>query len=414
MTGRGTLLVVDDEEGPRRSIQAVFKDDHEVLLAADAPAALELARAYRVDVAVLDIRLGGTSGLELLNQLKEQEPSLEAVIVTAFESTDTLRRALRLHVCDFITKPFDIVVLRAAVAGAIQRHRLACAGRSGVEVLPQFESQRMEEQMLRTRNEIYGSIIHDINGPLTVIAGFASAADQRISDTSRFRREDVEFIKTHLGTINQQAAKCIQISRRYLGFLRRQSEDEAQVGFNQLLADLTHYIQVHPNRNDVDFSVHPLVEDVALRMNGADAIQMLLNLAVNAFQCSSERRSVEIRATLMPQPLDLRLLEDGPEERVLNVEGFLNTSPLVQVAVHDDGPGIPLALLPKIFEPYFTTKSECQGTGLGLSIVERLVRGARGLLHVRTKARKGTTFTVYLPATALARKVQGDPLAPGE
>ena len=414
MAGRGTLLVVDDEEGPRRSIRAIFKDDHDVLLAEDAPRALELARKNKVDVAVLDIRLGGMSGLELLDRLKEQEPSLEAVMVTAFESMDTLRRALRLHVCDFITKPFEVPVLRGAVASAMRRHRLACATRRGTEELPQLHRQTIEEQILRTRNDIYGSILHDINGPLTVIAGFAYAAEQRIKNVRVCKPEDLAFIESQLSTISQQATTCVEISQRYLGFLRRRSGENRRVSFNRLLADLARFIRVHPSRQDVDFGVQPLAQDVALRMNGADAIQMLLNLAVNAFQCSPDRHSVEIQASLVPEALDLRALRDGPQDRVVNIEGFLNVSPLVAVAVHDDGPGIPPDLLPKIFEPYFTTKAERQGTGLGLSIVQRLVREARGMLHVHTRAGEGTTFTVYLPAMPLDPKAQSEPRAPAE
>ena len=66
------------------------------------------------------------------------------------------------------------------------------------------------------------------------------------------------------------------------------------------------------------------------------------------------------------------------------------------------GPGIPPEILPKIFEPYFTTKGARQGTGLGLNIVQRLIKEAKGALHVRTHVGEGTTFTVYLPAVRLA------------
>jgi signal transduction histidine kinase len=417
-TGRGTLLIVDDEEGSRQSIRAIFKDDHDVLLAGDASSALELARTNKVDVAVLDIRLGGMSGLDLLDRLQDLEPSLEAVIVTAFESMDTLRQALHLHVCDFISKPFQVPALRSAVVSAMQRHRFACAMPSGVEepqqLLGELRSQRIQEQILRTRNEIYGSIIHDINGPLTVIAGFAYAANQRITIDKHLGAKDLAFIKSRLSTIHQQATNCIEISRRYLGFLGQRSEEDPQVGFNQLLADLTRFIQVHPSRQEVVFSVQPLAEDVALRMNGTDAIQMLLNLAVNAFQCTPERHSVGIQAELVLNSIDMRELKDGPQDRVLNMEGFLNVGPLVAVSVRDNGPGIPPGLLPRIFEPYFTTKPEYQGTGLGLTIVQRLVREAQGMLHVNTKVGQGTTFTVYLPAVAFKPKAQNEAPIPKE
>ena len=87
---------------------------------------------------------------------------------------------------------------------------------------------------------------------------------------------------------------------------------------------------------------------------------------------------------------------------MLNVESFDNTPPLLMISVRDDGPGIPPETLPKIFEAYFSTKGAQQGTGLGLNIVQRLIKEARGALHVHTQVGEGTTFTVYLPAVPLA------------
>jgi signal transduction histidine kinase len=72
------------------------------------------------------------------------------------------------------------------------------------------------------------------------------------------------------------------------------------------------------------------------------------------------------------------------------------------LSVRDSGPGILPEILPQIFQPYFTTKSAWQGTGLGLNIVQRLVKEAKGVLHVQTKVGAGTTFSVYIPAVALS------------
>jgi len=71
--------------------------------------------------------------------------------------------------------------------------------------------------------------------------------------------------------------------------------------------------------------------------------------------------------------------------------------------VTDNGPGIPLEILPKVFDTYFTTKGPRQGTGLGLNIVLRLIKDAGGALHVHTRPGDGTTFTLYVPAAAVAR-----------
>ena len=402
---RGTLLIVDDEESPRQSLRAIFKDEYNILLAGDGPTAIALAQNNNIDVAVLDVRLVGMSGLEVLERLRDVDPKIDVVIMTAFESIDTMRQALRLGVRDYITKPFDVCAMRAAVAGAMPRHTLKSEIQTVEEKWQQLSSQlltqKLEGQISETRAEIYGSIIHDISGPLTAIASFVELINQRIGNLTRLEREDLEFTNDRLKTITRQVTNCIEISRRYLSFLRRQNEEAPRVDVNRILADLGHLIRVHPSRHNNQFTIESLPQNVSVRVNGTDLIQILLNLAVNAFQCSANPHSVQIQASLILQALDLRTFKDGPHDRLLNVEDFENTGPLLAVAVCDNGPGIPPELLPKIFEPYFTTKSERQGTGLGLSIVQRLIKQAKGALHVHTRAGEGTTFTVYVPALPL-------------
>src|SRR5271156_4213661 len=121
---RGTLLIVDDEEGPRMSLRVIFKDTYDLLMAEDGPTAIELAQKHDVDVAVLDIRMAGMSCIEVLERLKYVKPDMEAIMMTAFETTDTIRQALRLRACDYINKPFDISQMRAAVSQAMQRRVL--------------------------------------------------------------------------------------------------------------------------------------------------------------------------------------------------------------------------------------------------------------------------------------------------
>lgn len=403
---RGTLLIVDDEEGPRLSLQFIFKDDYDILMASNGAAAIELAQNNRVDVAVLDIRMSGMSGIEVLERLKFVDPSIEVVMMTAFETTDTMRQALRLRACDYINKPFDLATMRSAIANAMQRRTLESEIHTNAEklqeLLGELQNQKIEEQMTHTRGEIYASIIHDINGPLTVISGFIQIMNQRIGNSTRLEVEDLEFIKDRLRTITRQVTNCIEISRRYLGFLRRQTDEAPRVGVNQLLTDLSHLVRVHPSKQNNQFEVHPLPEDIGVPMNGTDVIQVLLNLAVNAFQCSPLSHSVIVECRLLEQPLDLASFKDGPQERLLNVENFRNSAPLLKMSVRDNGPGVPSEILPKIFQPYFTTKGTSHGTGLGLNIVQRLVKEAKGALHVHTELGQGTTFTVYLPALPLA------------
>ena len=404
---RGTLLVVDDEEGPRMSLRVIFKDNYDLLMAEDGPTAIELAQKHDIDVAILDIRMAGMSGIEVLERLRFVRPDIEAIMITAFETTDTIRQALRLRACDYINKPFDIATIRTAVNAAMQRRMLESEIHTSAEkvdeLLSELQSQKVEEQIAKARGDIYASIIHDINGPLTVVSGFVQLLNKKLNRSSQLAVEDLTFIKERMQIIERQVGNCIEISRRYLGFLRQQGGDASPTGVHQLLNDLEQLVRVHPSIQENEYTVTKPADDVAVKINGTDVIQILLNLSVNAFQCSSQPHRVEVGAEILRAPLDLTNFKDGPADRFLNVESMDNTAPLVKFWVRDTGPGIPAEVLPKIFQPYFTTKGPRQGTGLGLNIVQRLIKEGHGALQCHTEAGVGTTFTVYLPAAEISK-----------
>jgi len=399
---RRTLLIVDDEEGPRQSLRVVFKEDYNLLLASDGARALELARQNKVNAAVIDIRMTGMSGIEVLEKLKAIQPTIEVIMLTAYETIDTVRQALRLGACDYLNKPFDIATIRKAVSTAMERHSLSDEIRSNNAKLAalqaELHNQKLQEEITRTRGEIYASIIHDINGPLTIISGFIQIINQRIGDSKNVEGEDLDVVKDRLKRITRQVSNCIEISHRYLSFMRQHSNTATRIRVNTILDDLHELLNVHPGKAGHHLKIQNLAEDVELQINGTDLIQILLNLAINALQASAEPHLVDIRGQLLTRAIDLTQIPDGANDRILNREGFKNFAPLLQITVQDDGPGIPSEVMGKIFQPYFTTKPDGQGTGLGLSIVHRLLKEAHGCLHVHSVAGEGTTFKLYLPA----------------
>ena len=223
---RRTLLIVDDEEGPRQSLRVVFKDDYNLLLASNGQRAVELAQKHKINAAVLDIRMTGMSGTEVLEKLKAIQPSIEVIMLTAYETVDTIRQALRLGACDYLNKPFDVATMRKAVATAMERHSFADEIRGNNEKLAalqvELHDQKLQEEITRTRGEIYASIIHDINGPLTIISGFIQIINQRMGDSKRLEGDDMDMVKDRLRRITRQVSNCIEISHRYLSFMRQQ------------------------------------------------------------------------------------------------------------------------------------------------------------------------------------------------
>jgi len=394
------LLVVDDEEGPRQSLRVVFMNDYNVLLANDGIRALEIAKQNKINVAVVDLRMQHMDGIEVMEKLKAVQPTIEIIMLTAYETIDTIRQALRLGACDYLNKPFDIAAMRKAIAKANDRHNVAEQIRSTNEQLAQLQSdlhnQKLQEEVMKVRGEIYCSILHDINGPLTIISGYIQLINQRIGDAQHLEGDELQNVKERLGKISTQVANSVDISQRYLTFMKQQASPASRVHVNQVFNDLTELLEMHPGKGSHVLKVQPLPEDMVLAVNGTDLMQILLNLAINAFQASPRPHTVEISGKLCDGPVNIGAIQEGPNDRLMR-EDFDSSAKLIAISIKDGGPGIAPDVISKIFQPYFTTKPLGQGTGLGLSIVQRLLKEAKGALHLHSRFGEGTTFTLYLP-----------------
>jgi len=406
---RRTLLVVDDELGPRQSLHMVFKDDYDVLLADGGEQAMELVRDHPVHSAILDIRMAGMSGVELLGRLKQHDPAIEVIMLTAYETIETARQALKHGACDYLTKPFDLETMRAAVGNAMDRRTLNEQREANVrrlrELQEELHNQKVQEEIIRAKGEIYASVLHDINGPLTIISGFVDIINNRIQGASTVDGESLDLIKDRLGRVTRQVNNCIEISQRYLSFLRRPSHAGATVSLCQALHDVHELLKVHPSLRDNDLKVELPKQDIQAEVNGGNLMQMALNLAINALQSSSEPHEVRIHAHLLTDPVPLNEFADDDQHRFINREGFRNTPPLVAILISDTGNGIAPKVLEEILRPrqfgdYYSTKDTQGGTGLGMTIVQRFIREGSGGLQLQTELGSGTTFTAFFPARA--------------
>lgn len=399
---RPTLLIVDDEEGPRQSLSLVFKDEYNVLAAENGPRALELIQQNPVNAAVLDIRMPGMSGIDLLGRLRQHDPDLGVVMLTGYATVDTAQEALRLGATDYIYKPFDLHTMRGAVSKAVTRQAIARQVRANNQLLGQMRTQicdsQIKEELARKRGDIYACVLHDINNPLTIICNVIELMTLSLSSTSSLAGESLESVRKQLEQLEAQISNCIQVSQRYLGFLRQRSPGEARVQVNQVLSDLSLLLKPHPSLGHSQLVIRSLPSDAWVALNGTDLIQILLNLTINALQCSAEAHQVEVSGALLTEPPGPALLPKGPGTHLLNWARFANTPPLVLLTVKDNGPGIPADTLARIFEPYYSTKPVGKGTGLGLAIVQFLVEQANAALHLESHPAQGTTFSLFLPA----------------
>jgi DNA-binding NtrC family response regulator len=132
----GTVLLVEDDVAQRRTLTGFLaKRGYEVVEASSASAAAEQAESRSVDVLLTDLKLGGRDGVDLLVELRERSPELQAIVLTAYGTVDDAVRAMRAGAYDFVSKPVDLERLELLLEKALERVELARDNRALSEVV---------------------------------------------------------------------------------------------------------------------------------------------------------------------------------------------------------------------------------------------------------------------------------------
>ncbi|RME35085.1 MAG: sigma-54-dependent Fis family transcriptional regulator, partial [Deltaproteobacteria bacterium] len=119
------ILIVDDEEGMRRLLSRILvKEGYETFAAANGQDALQAVALDEYDLVITDLKMPGMDGLTLLGELKDYDPRLPIIVITAYGTVENAVQALRKGAFDYITKPFEADEIRHTVARAFERQRL--------------------------------------------------------------------------------------------------------------------------------------------------------------------------------------------------------------------------------------------------------------------------------------------------
>src|SRR5438093_10396926 len=121
---RPVVLVVDDDPGVRESFRLILEDHYDVVDVPDGPSALDVVRASQVDLVLLDIRMTGMDGIEVLERIKAIDEGIEVILVTAVKTVRTAVAAMKLGAFDYLTKPFEEDELLSLSRRALERRAL--------------------------------------------------------------------------------------------------------------------------------------------------------------------------------------------------------------------------------------------------------------------------------------------------
>jgi signal transduction histidine kinase len=229
------------------------------------------------------------------------------------------------------------------------------------------EKKMVESARLAAVGEIAAGVAHELNNPLTTIAGFTELVLDDLPPNAP-QRED-------LALVLQEARRARDVVRRLLDFSRQDESLRAPADINEILGEALALVHHLARVNGVEIQYVPWDALPLIRMDRGQIKQVILNLVQNALHA-------------MPRGGTL-VLQTTPERQ--------DDRSWVALRVLDTGEGIPVELIPRVFEPFFTTKPPGQGTGLGLSISNHIVVDHGGFMEVDSQSERGTCFTVWLP-----------------
>jgi signal transduction histidine kinase len=366
------LLLVDDEEHFRQAIaKRLAKRGLASEQAADGAECLSLLEEKSMDVVVLDVKMPGMSGIEVLKQINDQYPKTEVILLTGHATTPDGVEGIKLGAFDYLTKPIELEHLFNKICQAYEKIQRLDAEQKEAQYRKQLEQQMIATERLASLGTLAAGVAHEINNPLAIIQESAGWLRQLIEkdDLKDMPRHD-DFVKA-LDKVEKNIKRAGRITHQLLGFVGKSEPAATEVNLLEL-ADETIQLISHEAKNrgihivcNMESSVGPIWSD-AYQIR-----QVLLNLLTNAMHAVNSEGTITIG------------IEDVGDSRVITVS--------------DTGPGIPRENLTKIFEPFFSTKVPGQGTGLGLFVSRGIVEKLGGTIEVASEIGQGARFSVRLP-----------------
>ena len=365
---RISLLYVEDEATTRRQVsRALAARGYRLTVAETGEQGLALFRDQTHDIVLTDIMLPGLNGLEMAREIRSLSPEIQIACMTALSDSRLMIEAIDIGINQFVLKPVKLDRLFTALDRC----------RKVVEL--QKHNQLMEAENLCAKKSeavaiLAGGMAHDFNNLLQVIVGYISLA----------RREAEPGSKTDslLAVVEEysEEARNLGARLRMLGGRCGAQMQPAHIG--ELLKDeVTAGLSTTSITQTVD-----LPDGLPrVKLDKSMIQQVISHLVTNAREAMPEGGVLHVSVSTANLP-------------AVNTFG-LPQGNYLQVAFTDTGPGITPDHLPKIFDPYFSTKEKgCQkGSGLGLSLCYSIIKSHNGHIQAESRPGVGTSIRFYLP-----------------
>lgn len=239
-----------------------------------------------------------------------------------------------------------------------------------------WEKETIKSEKLESIGVLAGGIAHDFNNLLSIVIGNLEMAGRAISAHS----------KAHLSLSSAEKAtrRAAELTQQLLTFSKGGDPVKKLSDLREIVRDSAEFV-LHGSGVALSFDCQCDPDEILMSaIDDGQISQVVQNLVINARQAMSNRGDIKITFS------SASILSDDDNSK-------LKAGRYHKIAVQDSGPGVPAEDIDKIFDPYFTTKSE--GSGLGLALSFSIIKKHDGYLYVEAEEGIGSCFTIYLPAS---------------
>jgi len=366
------LLLIDDEDDFRQTLsKRLAKRGFVVEQASDGMQGLALLAAGDFNVVVLDVKMPGMTGIEVLQKIKARNPQIEVILLTGHASAASGVEGIKSGAFDYLTKPIELDHLVTKITQAREKILRLEAERKEAEYRKKIEQQMIATERLASLGTLATGVAHEINNPLAIIsesAGWMKQLLAREELKGMHRRQDFQLA---LDKVEKSVERAKRITHQLLGFVRKSDSSFSQVILAGLIEEALQLIEHETKTRNIKIIRNSAAAPATVWSDPFRIRQALINLLTNA-----------VHAVGSEGVITLTLKDTGDQ---------------VEITVSDSGPGIPRENLAKIFEPFFSTKPPGEGTGLGLFVTRGVIEKLGGTVTVDSDVGKGATFCIRLP-----------------
>lgn len=370
-----SLLIVDDEEGMRMGVKRSLRHfsmetedsgdivKFDVTEAASGEEAIALMKESAPDIVLLDNKMGGISGIEVLRWINQNDLDLMAIMITAYASIETVISATKQGAYDFLPKPFTPTELKVSVRQA------------AAHLVTLRQARKLGREKRRVRFQFISVLAHELKAPLAAIEGYLFLLRDGIGmDDPAVYEKVVGRSLTRLGGMRKLIYDLLDLTRLESGQKKRELSlvDVLEIAENSMET-----MKPEADRRGISISLETTSEEISMVADSGELEIVLNNLISNAVKYNKDSGHVTVK------------LIDEPD--------------LIRIAVTDTGIGMSESEVEKLFGEFVRIKNsktrDILGSGLGLSIMKKIALLYNGEVTVESTPDVGSTFTVTLQKT---------------